>query len=186
MVRGRGRRFISRPRHTVGRGQVSTQPIFSHLWGSDWTLALNRQKIRVEAKRYTWLNSRSHRCTPVIEWGLVDYYVGPCSSRVQATWRKQSGSHEMIASAPGRSLTITGHCPHLEGGLSCKAPCSLWEVSVPCHKGIMDHSCLSLTPRWLQEGTGQSRGPQNGDRCQLFSSLVNSWSPVRSQMLKAV
>jgi hypothetical protein len=35
MVKDKERRFITGLGHAMGRGRVSTQPIFSHLWGTD-------------------------------------------------------------------------------------------------------------------------------------------------------
>jgi hypothetical protein len=72
----------------------------------------------------------------------------------------------MIAPVSGCNLIIIGNCLHLEGICPARLCCSSWEVSVPCHKDVIDHSCPSLIPRWLQERMAQSKGQQvqNGER----------------------
>jgi hypothetical protein len=54
MVKVRKRRLLHGPGQAMGRDRVSTQPIFSHLQGTE-ALTLNRQRIRAEDKRYAYL-----------------------------------------------------------------------------------------------------------------------------------
>jgi hypothetical protein len=61
-------------------------------------------------------------------------------------------------------------------------------VSVPCHKNVIDHSCPSLIPRWLQERMAQNKGQkvQNGvGDAKNFLFLVNSWAQVKKQCFLA-
>jgi hypothetical protein len=50
-------------------------------------------------------------------------------------------------------------------------------VLVHCHKDVIDHSCPSLIPRWLQERLAQSKDRfKMEERCHAFLLfLVNSW-----------
>jgi hypothetical protein len=110
----------------------------------------------------------------------VGEYLSPGSSRVPEKLSLSSldGSHLvpmrwMIAPAPGCTLIVMGNCPHLEDS-PARLHCSLGEVSVPCHKDVIHHSCPSLIPRWLQERMAQSKGQriQNGGRkAKLFSCV---------------
>jgi hypothetical protein len=69
------------------------------------------------------------------------------------------GSQNMITSTPRHSLIIIGNCPYVGGGghgfCPARLHCSLEVVVVPCHKHVVNHSCPSLIPRWLQESKGQ-------------------------------
>jgi hypothetical protein len=52
--------------------------------------------------------------------------------------------------------------------------CSFGVVSVTCQKDVIDRSCPSLIPRWLQKRMAQSKGQQiqNGERGAKFFSCV--------------
>jgi hypothetical protein len=47
---GRESKFITQLRTCVGRGRISTQSIFSHLWGAD--MSLSRQRTGDREQRY--------------------------------------------------------------------------------------------------------------------------------------
>jgi hypothetical protein len=89
-----------------------------------------------------------------------------------------------VSSWDAASSLLVGNCPHLVGGLSCKALLLHRGSFSPCHKDAINHSCPSLVPRWLWDRLSQSKGQQveNRDRCQAFLLfLVNLWPQVRSQ-----
>jgi hypothetical protein len=103
--------------YALGRGRASIQPIFSHLWCTVMSLALNNKELGPGDKRCAQLNSPSHR------YVLVEHYLSlrvleKVSSEVIAiiTCGEQSGSHEMITPVLGCSLIIIGNCSHLGGG----------------------------------------------------------------------
>jgi hypothetical protein len=124
--------------HAVGRSRESPQLIFSHLWGTDKSCGLNRHKNRGQGTKVCIIKqSQSQVCSgwPLSQSKGSQRGFGEDVMAV-ITWGKQSGSCEMTASAPQCSLIITDSCPHLEGCLSCTCHCSLWEVSVSCHKDV--------------------------------------------------
>jgi hypothetical protein len=164
--------------HSLGpakeRGRVHTQSSFSNLQVQTRALALNRQRIRVGDKRYE-LNSPSHMC------GLAGHYLSPWSSRVieKLLW---------LSSLEGSNLVPKTWLVPLQGAASAlqvivhiwgavcpvRLCCSLGVVSGSCHKDVIDRSCPSLSPRWLQERMTQRKGQQaqNGDRhAKLFSCV---------------
>jgi hypothetical protein len=61
------------------------------------------------------------------------------------TWGDRSGSHEMIATALGNSLTIMGNWPYLRSDLSCEAHCCVGAVLVPCHKHVYPSIMSKIT-----------------------------------------
>jgi hypothetical protein len=68
------------------------------------------------------------------------------------------------------SVLVQGEVPELLSGEGVL----LGVVSVPCHGEVMNHSCPSLIPRWLQgdcrENGSEQRQIQNGGRdAMLFS-----------------
>jgi hypothetical protein len=53
--------------------------------------------------------------------------------------------------------------------------CSLWEVSVPCHKDVINYSFPSLIPRQLQERMAQRKEQwvQNEGEMPCFSPMFS-------------
>jgi hypothetical protein len=59
---GRERRFVTRLGTFVGRGRRSTQPVFSHLWGTLWATGLSRQRTGDRGTKVCTVKQSSHRC----------------------------------------------------------------------------------------------------------------------------
>jgi hypothetical protein len=112
--------------------------------------------------------------------GLPERFQGRCHPCHHL--RGAISSHEMTAPAPGCSLIITGHCPHLEGRPSCMFHCSLWEVLVPCHRDVISSvlsgiqgDCKVTVKRMAETDTKWRQG------CQ--ASPVFNFSPSKESVL---
>jgi hypothetical protein len=105
--------------------EEALQHICRHIWGYRHEL-LNRQRIRAGDKRYVSRICSSDQISWIWPgWPLSQALFFKGSREVVIAvfmLREQSVFQEMIPPAPGYSFIITGNCPHLESGLSYKAP----------------------------------------------------------------
>jgi hypothetical protein len=93
-------------------------------WVQTWARGLSRQEKWGQGTKVCIVTQSQSQ-----GWSDWPLSQSKCSQRgfrenviADITGGDLSGSHEMLAPAPGCSLIIIGHCPHLEGCLSCKCP----------------------------------------------------------------
>jgi hypothetical protein len=88
--------------HAMGKGRVNPLPTSSYLWGTDRGINLNRQKL-FNRQKVCIVKQCNHRCVPMVQWGLGDHYLSPCSSRVpqmlfSLSSLKRSNLHGLVES----------------------------------------------------------------------------------------